>query len=1092
MAEENIEIRGRRNKLMVGKSNVLVDNESGAEVKVDHPSSSTQSDLRRTILVDGEENEVMRGDDNTYVRIKSNTDRTSPGDVSHHGEKTHVTAGGTRRTSMRDPRDTKMRDRGGTTIRDPRDTKMRDRGGTTIRDPRDTKMRGPEGPHITEEPNDLVKEDDVPNIHFRKEVEGKLVQIGNCCTIVDIRIDDQAMDRLASGGELAGRFGDGKSITFTWESSEMTIKRNIHFKVSEVIDNIYDFLLAGFKEDDFCFSRKMVQDIFKEYKATMNRIFFGSIVIEVAHASQQSVQDMESRPGPLINMFKDFVFRITKCKVEVEISFESVPACEPMPRSRHALSTTEAIRTQEQEDNELYCLSDDDNHNAKEADQFLQATQIKSILDSVRRIQKQVHEVCNEGAPTAANVDAAQSYPSDMAGLENIPCPKTLQPGIFQSAVAAAVQEQRHGNAFVRQSVAEPPKASMPPTEAEQEGTSRHLSDVGPTPAADLTDPHPTGGSDLCYSTAAEQGSVTHSATSTGGAKPKVKGVSTNKLMTLARSALKNYSEADLMKIEKSVQLALEDDLSPRAHSLGTILCLDCSQSMTGDAFRQMKDIAETFISGIEDVAENDNMEENVAVVSVSGRARVVQQLTNDYSKVRDALETLKPEGRSPLFEMLIVAMAASQGKGGVLKVYKHLIRPRIIVITDGKLTDEKQDSGPDIQSDSAKVPIIRLITELGSKKHKTTPSPIVWIPVGDADKDLLNSLAKLGNGQVAEAKDLPKLIRYYKIQDSIGKIYACVHSNIEVYPDVQQAIKHVARGIAGEVNPSDIDEIVAVVRNKIASEKGDMKPDDFDNVYENPELEPLGSRVMRDKDLQEEDQHSQDVGTIINHDESENWVWVLWDSGSTSRHRSDLNSVFDVVPVDGHPRVPTEQFLQIGVRVKRGQGWESKNYDGGEGNTGVVIRTRGDQEVKVRWSNGNIKTHKFGLDGVYELEICNPLFHKKQTDGERMFPGRPRDTGLGSPHAEEEEDSRPAVWRWHDGHQWRLYQDDLQVKIHQEYKRKKDGTCLVKKRDGSYRIYFKSMQEKSLQENIRHDVQRLHVDNGELANLKVAESLQD
>ncbi|XP_046554199.1 uncharacterized protein LOC124263588 [Haliotis rubra] len=93
--------------------------------------------------------------------------------------------------------------------------------------------------------------------------------------------------------------------------------------------------------------------------------------------------------------------------------------------------------------------------------------------------------------------------------------------------------------------------------------------------------------------------------------------------------------------------------------------------------------------------------------------------------------------------------------------------------------------------------------------------------------------------------------------------------------------------------------------------------------------------------------------------------------------------------------------------------------------------------------------------------------------------------SGSGSPGLEEEEDSRPTVWRWHDGYQWRLYQDDMQVKIHQEYNRKKDGTCLVKKRDGSYRIYFKSMQEKSLEENIRHDVQRLHVDYGNLQILK-------
>ncbi|XP_071117300.1 uncharacterized protein [Haliotis cracherodii] len=1091
MAEKGITIKGRGHKLMVGNTNVSVDNRTGASVRAEHQSSATQPNLGNlmqalpNISVDGKDTTVMLGGTNTHYRVGPNTERSSPGNVSHQEVKTH--------SAMED--------------------------GT-----RTTTTENTVSPHATGESQDLVKvkEDHTHKFHFRKEEDGKLIQIGHCCTIVDIRVDDQVMDKMERGGELAGRCSDGTSITFTWESSEKKIKRNIKVKVLEAFDNIYHSLLAGFKKDNFQFSRKMIQDLFDEYRVHITRIFDGCVVIEVAHSSRQSVQDMESRPGPLINIFKDFVFNITGRKVEVEVSFESVQVTEPMHRSRYASSlTSEAAgrpqaRADELEDDELYCRSDADKHDTlKEQGQIAQESQIKSILDRVKSISIGLQELKKEETNTQPDFDEVAeagtlSQTPEVMGKNTVGAwidePISNFTSGNMTAIAAYAQTHQPGIVFHQpQRTAESQTPSTVFTGAQQqgrmEGTGRHQSDVRPTatsPGVDHTDTDPTGSKPPPHPATHEEGGVPQFVTSAGGAKPKVKGASTDKLMAIAQSAIGRDSEVDLKTIEKSAQSALEDDNSPRAQSLDTILCLDCSQSMAGDAFRQMKDITDTFINGLEDIAENHTLEENVAVVSVSGRARVVQQLTNDYSRVRDALDSLKPEGRSPLFEMLIVALAAIQGKGGVLTVNKvHRLRPRIIVITDGKLTDESQDFGPDIQSANAKVPIINLMMELGSKKHKTKPSPIVWIPVGDADTDLLTSLAKIGNGQVAEAEDIPKLIRYYQIQDSIGKIYACVRSSKDDFPNVQHAIEAVAHAIVGDVNPSDMDEIVAAVSEKLKSKNEDAKPDDFDNVYENPDLAPLGSRVMRGKDWKWEDQDLQGVGTIINHDENENWVWVLWDSGERNRYRYNLNGVFDVATVDGRHRIPeSDQFLQLGVRVKRGRGWHSLNQDGVDGNIGVVIRRRGDQEVKVRWNNGDITTHRYGKDGVYELEVCDPLLNAKDPKPPHLgtewrFPqtGRPQDTVPESPLVEE--DSRPTVWRWKDGRQWRLYQDDLQVKIHQEYNRKKDGTCLVKKRDGSYRLYFKSMQEKSLEGNVRHDVQRHPLADGELANLKAAESLQ-
>lgn len=41
---------------------------------------------------------------------------------------------------------------------------------------------------------------------------------------------------------------------------------------------------------------------------------------------------------------------------------------------------------------------------------------------------------------------------------------------------------------------------------------------------------------------------------------------------------------------------------------------------------------------GIEDVAEKYDIEENVALVTFGGKAKVLHHLTNDYTSLRDAL----------------------------------------------------------------------------------------------------------------------------------------------------------------------------------------------------------------------------------------------------------------------------------------------------------------------------------------------------------------------------------------------------------------------------------------------------------------------
>lgn len=104
------------------------------------------------------------------------------------------------------------------------------------------------------------------------------------------------------------------------------------------------------------------------------------------------------------------------------------------------------------------------------------------------------------------------------------------------------------------------------------------------------------------------------------------------------------------------------------------------------------------YSKGIEDVAVENSLEENIAVVSFGNETRVVQNLTNDYSKIRDAVgkgtpkwrfvmaskfyiselsffwlpwflifnisESLVPGGPSPIMTGLVLCMSAIYNRG--------------------------------------------------------------------------------------------------------------------------------------------------------------------------------------------------------------------------------------------------------------------------------------------------------------------------------------------------------------------------------------------------------------------------------------------
>ncbi|XP_067666510.1 uncharacterized protein [Haliotis asinina] len=548
-------------------------------------------------------------------------------------------------------------------------------------------------------------------------------------------------------------------------------------------------------------------------------------------------------------------------------------------------------------------------------------------------------------------------------------------------------------------------------------------------------------------------------------------------------------------ELTESTALALEpaSPQSPTSTSASTVLCLDVSGSVGEHGFEELKEIAHRFIDGIESVSERYGLKENIGVVRVGGEAAVTQDLTNDYRAVRDAIDNLVPGGPSPLFAGLVVSVASIKGRTGILSMGGvHNIKPRIIFITDGYATSDTQREGPDtiIPDSSMKSQLTRLTTVMAREKADT--NPVTWVPVGTADKNFLSSLAQLGKQELVEGKDIRRLCSWYRLQDTTGKLLMCCANNPAADPqDLTRNLDTAAEAFIGDMAYEEKASVIQAVKDKLEGKTGALPDDDpsgFDNVFERDGLPPLGSRVQRGPDWSGGNEDVEGPGTIINHCNHPELVWVKWDLNCDSNIQYSYGHAgqYGVLLIDSPRRLLSEELIEIGVKVQRGIDWSYGNQDGGYGSHGIIIRTRADGRVKVRWDNGHINSYNFGCHGRFDLEVSSleeDVSVAKETRDDN--PTQSKENEENHP-ALQTKDKPLIVWQWKDeGGNWRLYSKKQIEKLNKEYTRKSARSCVLQKGSQSIRVLFKvPMLEKSSTDSNRHEVQRVAVSSEDLDQL--------
>ncbi|XP_077982613.1 uncharacterized protein LOC144437539 [Glandiceps talaboti] len=552
---------------------------------------------------------------------------------------------------------------------------------------------------------------------------------------------------------------------------------------------------------------------------------------------------------------------------------------------------------------------------------------------------------------------------------------------------------------------------------------------------------------------------------------------------------------------------------------LDTILCLDTSGSMAGRGMRELKKAVENFIHGVQETASECNLKENVGVVEFGRNERIVQPLTNDYSKVKRAAGSLEAGGRTPMTNGLLKALQEIIEHGGVVKVAGKPLAPRIILMTDGVPTDDKGES------DEAKMQVLKTAAVFGPVGFKEVglphSIPIACVGCGDCDPELLGAVAKLTNGMFVQVDNVEELSTFFKRQVLLIRFAAKFADDMEQLTSLL-VLREFMKALGEAVEEAEAEAMLGMLLGMMG-----MGGEGNREVKGQP---PLGSRVRRGKDWKWKDQDKHGVGTVIEHDK-EGWVHVEWDHGDDNKYRWGAEDAHDVKIVDEQRVLKPGEDIKVGVRVQRGKDWKWDDQDGGVGNIGFIYKVHSGPHkglVQVRWPNGTKADYRHGKDGFYDLKVVSSTGGASEpttmaatsgpevveiTDGDdngfevmesrnllAIAPASRKPIGgiqvlpTAKPmvsHKTKESKNMAILagtmggqvigWRWKDdSNQWRMFDENVAKQLEDTYKKNQHGSIAIKVGEYSYQFNLSAMNQVNQGTNRSRQIQREAMDKEE------------
>ncbi|XP_013421821.1 uncharacterized protein LOC106181853 [Lingula anatina] len=513
-----------------------------------------------------------------------------------------------------------------------------------------------------------------------------------------------------------------------------------------------------------------------------------------------------------------------------------------------------------------------------------------------------------------------------------------------------------------------------------------------------------------------------------------------------------------------------------RVRGLSTVICVDTSRSMEGEAFTDMKNAIHKILYDAKYTYNVYEFKELIGLVECGSGldSRTLVSLTDNYDRIRQALAGLKPGGMSPL-------------AAGISKSFHELLRhasrqmQRVLVFTDGKPTDENDFGNMD---DLPRASSTGKHLVLNTVQNPVTEDLLLYVRIHfvgcgkNCDKGFLEYAAKAGKGEFFRADDeldVRCLGGYYRrlawvslfIRPIQGKLLNQLVNDKTKFSTWMHATK------STEIFDTDLSDFDVDEMHKILQAL----------VKEDPRIQrdlPLGMRVRRGPDWEYGDQDNNGPGTVTGYRKG-GWIKVQWDhSDEDFVYRYGHEGRRDLRAVD-EPRILTkDELIKPGVKVRRGPHWHANNNDGGPGSIGTVYKVHPSGIVYVCWPTKVISFHRYGYDGEYEIEtVLFRLFtltdmvktklpvQVKVNREESLSPAN--DASITS-------DGKIALWQWNSNGNWEYYPKYVSTKLEHSY-HTSPSTCVEVNIAGlCYVIDFESMTALCDDINETYEIQRTEV----------------
>ncbi|XP_048737058.1 uncharacterized protein LOC130046250 isoform X1 [Ostrea edulis] len=406
------------------------------------------------------------------------------------------------------------------------------------------------------------------------------------------------------------------------------------------------------------------------------------------------------------------------------------------------------------------------------------------------------------------------------------------------------------------------------------------------------------------------------------------------------------------------------------------VFILDTSSSLGEDGFTQMKDVFKTIL---DEYACYPDIDENVCVIVCGKNTRFQHYYSNQYSDIKNCIDDVDFGGLSPLTAAFFLSIGGLKGATKVMGEFH--IHPRIILISDGKPTNfrctrDGEDS-PLSGGDEDKDHLLQLTRKLG-RRH-----PIFCIPIGkDPDVVLLEFIsAQSRGGKMVYPSEAKQFAKYSKNMQTAAMLSFTMKNDGN---DRDMILMSLACTFPDEeFTEMDQDDILDICSKKGLYNSWDEiieeELDVADHVFKerDPRMPSLGARVRRGPDWKWNNQDSYGPGTVVGHLEDCGWLNVEWDTGMIYGYRYGSTQIekdkFDISVCD-EPRILQDEMIAVGCLVKRGPDWMWGDQDGGEGTLGSVYRVKRNGTAYIRWLNGQTSHYRFGYQGKFDLQICDPF----------------------------------------------------------------------------------------------------------------------